>query len=79
MAKNKDVKLVDRYCEFIKNAGTLGEYIEALIAMPPRGDGARDAVEEEVSELCVEMRKGLQSIESMLKNKIWEEEDERNY
>ena len=73
MAKNKDVKLVDRYCKLIKNAGTLGEYIEALTTMPPRGDGARGAVEEEVSELCAEMRKGLQSIESMLKNKIWEE------
>lgn len=73
MAKKKDVKLVNRYCEFINNAGTLGEYIEALMAMSPHGDGARQAVEEEVSELCIEMRKGLQSIESMLKNKIWEE------
>lgn len=73
MAKNKDVKLVDRYCVFIKNAKKIGEYIEALMAMPPHGDNARGAVEEEVSELCVEIRKGLQSLESMLKNKILEE------
>ncbi len=66
-------KLISKYRDFIDGSVKLGSYIEALIMLPPCGEGAKNEVESEVKELCGEIRKGLQSIESMLKNKIWEE------
>lgn len=64
--------LIDSFNDLANNLNLLSEEIVAIETFPPRGDGARAAVEEEVNNLIKKIRSKLDSVHSLLNNKIWE-------
>lgn len=74
--KRKKADLIATFNNFTDDVNTVAEYIEALHSpFRPHGEGARGAVEEEVKTLFSGMRKKMQRIESLMCNKIWEDEE----
>ena len=74
MSKNNHKKrdLVKEYIGLADTINDIGEYVKALEFLPPRGEGARSAVEEEVLEVFDKAFKRLNFLKQGLKKKIWE-------
>lgn len=64
--------LIDSFNDLADNLGALAEQIVAIETLPPRGEWARGAVEEDVDNLIKTIRSKLDRVHSLLKNKIWE-------
>lgn len=71
--ERKAQSFVDTFNSFMEKCETAVEYANVLEVMPPRGDGAKDAVSQELGELFAHMHKQLTKMYKHLVNKVWEE------
>lgn len=75
MKKNKMQSLVDNDANFIDDYIKLQQYAESLNFLPPQGEGARNAVTEEINELCRKLHKRLNKLNKIFVDIIWENEE----
>lgn len=71
--KNSKQFFVDTYNSLMDKCETVVDYANTLEALPPQGEGARSAVEDELNELFGKMHKQLEKLKRHLINKVWED------
>lgn len=65
--------IIQKYNSYIGIVNKVGEYIEAIYSLPPRGDGAKQQANNEIEELFRKLNGQSKSLELDIFMKINEE------
>lgn len=73
--KNRIQSFIDTYNSLMEKCEIIVDYANTLENLPPQGEGARAAVEEELNTLFGRMHKQLNKLQKHLIDKVWEVEE----
>lgn len=66
-------KIIQKYNSYIGLVNKIGEYLEAIYSLPPRGEGAKAQVHNEIEELFRQLNGQSKSLELDILMKINED------
>lgn len=75
--KRKMRSFADNFISFLEQCEMLQQYVESLSILPPQGEEARNAISEEINDLCGKLHKKLNKLNKILVKYIREAKNER--